>query len=314
MAFSLSEIRNRLGFGLVSRLEKMFQPTVLEKILRGFEAEKMPVVRVNTLKSDLQNIMSQLRSLGVRFQRVDFLKNALIIQNKSEKFFEDLEIYKNGEIYFQGISSQLPVLFLDPKPGETVLDLCAAPGSKTTQIAMAMQNQGKIVANEIDQIRFERLKYNLQKQGVKIAETICGNALSIAEKFPTYFDKILADVPCSAEGRINIGDPRSYRFWSEKVVNSNAKLQKKILSEAVEALKPGGTIIYSTCTLAPEENEMVVEWFLNEYGKQFRLEKIELEFQYKLPISGSFGACLKAMPSNISEGFFVAKFKNLEMA
>ena len=258
--------------------------------------------------------MSQLRSLGVRFQRVDFLKNALIIQNKSEKFFEDLEIYKNGEIYFQGISSQLPVLFLDPKPGETVLDLCAAPGSKTTQIAMAMQNQGKIVANEIDQIRFERLKYNLKKQGVKIAETICGNALSIAEKFPTYFDKILADVPCSAEGRINIGDPRSYRFWSEKVVNSNAKLQKKILSEAVEALKPGGTIIYSTCTLAPEENEMVVEWFLNEYGKQFRLEKIELEFQYKLPISGSFGACLKAMPSNISEGFFVAKFKNLEMA
>ena len=82
----------------------------------------------------------------------------------------------------------------------------------------------------------------------------------------------------------------------------------------MEALKPGGTIIYSTCTLAPEENEMVVEWFLNEYGKQFRLEKIELEFQYKLPISGSFGACLKAMPSNISEGFFVAKFKNLEMA
>ncbi len=309
MTLSLSEIRNRLGIQFVARLEKMFQPTVLEKILRGFETEKLPVIRVNTLKSDLQNIMSQLRSLGVSFKRVDFLKNTLVIQNKNEKFFENLEIYKNGEIYFQGISSQLPVLFLDPKPGETVLDACAAPGSKTTQMAIAMENRGKIVACEIDQIRFDRLKYNLEKQGVKIAEALHINALNIAEKFPRYFDKILLDVPCSAEGRINIGDPRSYRFWSEKVVNANAKLQKKILAAAVVALKPGGIIVYSTCTLAPEENEMVVGWFLNEYGNQFRLEKIELDFQYKLPISGAFSACIKAMPSNISEGFFVAKFK-----
>lgn len=311
MSLSLSEIRNRLGSVFVGRLEKMFSPMVLEKILRGFEAQKLPVVRINTMKTDLPNIIEKLRFLGVRFQRVDFLKNALIIQNKNEKFFENLEIYKNGEIYFQGISSQLPVLFLEPKPGENVLDLCAAPGSKTTQIAAMMENHGKIVANEIDQIRFERLKYNLQKQGVKIAEAICGNALSIAEKFPKYFDKILADVPCSAEGRININEPRSYRFWSEKIVNSNAKLQKKILSAAVEALRPGGIIVYSTCTLAPEENEMTVEWFLNEHGNSFKLEKIDLEFQYKLPISGRLAVCLKAMPSQISEGFFVAKFRNL---
>lgn len=292
------------------RLEKMFSPTISEKILRGFEAQKLPVVRINTIKTDLPNIIEKLRVLGVRFQRVDFLKNALIIQNKNEKFFENLEIYQNGEIYFQGISSQLPVLFLEPKPGENVLDLCAAPGSKTTQIAAMMGNQGKIVANEIDQIRFERLKYNLQKQGVKIAEAICGNALSIGEKFPAYFDKILADVPCSAEGRININEPRSYRFWSEKIVNSNAKLQKKILSAAVEALRPGGVIVYSTCTLAPEENEMVVEWFLKEFGNSFKLEKIHLEFQYKLPVLNSLN-CFRAMPSQISEGFFVAKFRNL---
>lgn len=310
MTLSLSEIRNRLGGVFISRLEKMFSPTVLEKILRGFEAQKSPVIRVNTLKTDLQSIIEKLRVLGVRFQRVDFLKNALIIQNKNEKFFENLQIYKNGEIYFQGISSQLPVFFLDPKPGETVLDICAAPGSKTTQIAAMMENQGKIVANEIDQIRFERLKYNLQKQGVKIAEAICGNALSIAEKFPKYFDKILADVPCSAEGRININEPRSYRFWSEKIVNSNAKLQKKILSEAARALKPGGVIVYSTCTLATEENEMGVDWFLNEYKNSFKLEKIDLEFQYKLPILNSLN-CFRAMPSQISEGFFVAKFRSL---
>lgn len=302
----------------MARLEKQFSLHVVESIIKGFACKRMPVIRVNTLKTDIQIVMRYLKEINVLFERISFLPDALIIRNRDEKFFEGLDVYKNGEIYFQGLSSQLPALFLNPSPGENVLDMAAAPGSKTAQMGMMMRNKGEILANEIDTIRLEKLKYNLEKQGIKIATVNLGDGSYLGENFAGKFDKVLLDAPCSAEGRIELSDPRSYRFWSEKNIRQNAKLQKELFESGVKALKPGGTMVYSTCTLAPEENEMIVDTMLKEFKGILKIEKINLDFKYKLPIVETFEGthfdqrvkdCLKALPSEISEGFFIAKFR-----
>lgn len=308
---NITQTKRLLAPELVKRFETSYNQFVLENILKGFVVERSPVIRINTLKTDKQAMMNTFREMNVRFERIPFLPDSLIIMNQNEKYFEKLPMYIKGEIYFQGISSQLPPLFLDPKPGEKVLDMCAAPGSKTTQMAIQMKNEGQIVANEKDQIRHEKLKYNLSKQGIKIAETIQGDGGELGEKYAGYFDKVLLDAPCSAEGRMNMEEPRTYKFWSEKVVGQNAKLQRRLFRSAVKVLKPGGILVYSTCTLAPQENEILVKGELEEFKGVIVQEKIDLDFKFKLPLFEGLTGMVKAMPSKISEGFFVAKFKKL---
>jgi len=312
MTINIAQTKRLLAPELVKRLASTYDQFTLENILKGFAVERSPVIRINTLKTDKQKMMNMLREMNVRFERIPFLADSLIIMNQNEKFFEKLPMYINGEIYFQGISSQLPPIFLNPQPGEKVLDMCAAPGSKTTQIAIQMQNKGQIIANEKDQIRHEKLKYNLEKQGIKIAETIQGDGGELGEKYAEYFDKVLLDAPCSAEGRINMDEPRTYKFWSEKIVNQNAKLQRRLFRTAVKVLKPGGILVYSTCTLAPQENEILVKGELEEFKGTIVQEKIDLDFKFKLPLSEGLVGAIKAMPSKISEGFFVAKFKKCD--
>lgn len=315
---NLKECRRKLDQLFLRRLELQFDVHTIDGIIEGFSVEKLPVVRVNALKTDIQSVMRYLKEINVLFTRIPFLPDSLIIRNRDEKFFEKLELYESGKIYFQGISSQLPVIFLEPRAGEKVLDIAAAPGSKAAQIGIIMDNKGEILANEINQIRFERLKYNLDKQGIKIATTNLGDGSVLGDKFPNVFDRVLLDAPCSADGRIYVNDPKSYKFWSEKNIRQNAKIQKKLFESGVKALKPGGILVYSTCTLAPEENEAVVDWALKTFGRDLKIEKIDLDFKYRLPVLGAFAEtsfdpsvkfALKAMPSEISEGFFIAKFR-----
>lgn len=294
-----------LDTAFLERLNKTFGESAAQKIMKGFSADRFPAIRVNTLKTNVRDIMSYFKEINVKFERVSFLPDALIILNKKEKFFEDLDIYAGGKIYFQGISSQIPVKFLDPAPGEKILDMCAAPGSKTTQIAAMMQNKGEITANEINMIRMERLKYNLNKQGAVIADVISRDGASLGDMHPACFDKVLLDAPCSAEGKINLKNPRSYKFWSEKVVKNCAKLQKKLIISAVKALKPGGVLVYSTCTLANEENDEVVKFALESFPGVLAVEKISLDFKYVL--RSRYG--LIAIPSEICEGFFAARMR-----
>ncbi|WDC84105.1 RsmB/NOP family class I SAM-dependent RNA methyltransferase [Caloramator sp. mosi_1] len=176
---------------------------------------------------------------------------------------EKLDIYKEGYIYIQSLPSMIPPLVLDPKNGEKVLDMTAAPGSKTTQMAAMMNNEGYILANELDKIRCERLKYNVELQGASIVEVVNGRGEQLGDKYPEEFDKVLLDSPCSGEGRFNIKDVKTYRFWSPKEVNRLSNLQKKLMLSAYKALKKGGIMVYSTCTLNRKENEEVLEWALN---------------------------------------------------
>lgn len=301
----------------IERLHAQFPQNIVEQIFRGFSNEKRPVIRINTLKTNTQEMMSFFREKNIQFERIPFLPDALIIKNKKERDFEDMEIYTQGKIYFQGISSQIPVLFLAPKAGEKVLDVSAAPGSKTTQIGIMMRNTGEILANELDAIRLERMKYNLEKQGISIAETRLGDGSVLGNEYPEAFDKVLLDAPCSAEGRINMKEIRTFKFWSEKNIKENSQLQKRLFLSAYKALKKGGTLVYSTCTLAPEENEKIVDWALGRF-EDLSVKKISLDFKYLLPIVTQFREstfhpqvknCLKAAPSDVSEGFFIACFE-----
>jgi 16S rRNA (cytosine1407-C5)-methyltransferase len=152
-----------------------------------------------------------------------------------------------------------------------------------------MGNSGQIVACEQNEIRFQVLEHNLQKQGVSNTEARCTDATLIYKEFPEAFDRVLADVPCTAEGRIDLRKPRTWKFWSQRNIIMHAKLQRRLLRSAVRALKPGGRLVYSTCTLAPEENEEMVRWLLKEFPEMTLTKD-----------------CQRILPSKTQEGFFLA--------
>ena len=177
-----------------------------------------------------------------------------------------------------------------------------------------MENKGYILANELDSIRCERLRYNIKMQGANIVEVINKRGEKVGEEHKEEFDKVLLDAPCSGEGRFLGNSPKTYRTWSKKTVNELAKLQKKLLKSAYEALKPGGVLVYSTCTLNKEENEEVLEWALENL--ELKLLDINLDLREKLQgfnkgLNKEISKAIRILPSKNMEGFFIAKFKKI---
>ena len=167
---SVLEVKKKLPNEFVEELYENYSPLTVDKILSGMSGDRNTTLRVNTLKSDIYEIMNILKENAIKFDRVTWYNDALVIKNANEKKLQKLDIYAEGKIYLQSLSSMVPPIVLKPMTGEKVLDLTAAPGSKTTQIAAMMQNNGYILANELDALRCERLKFNVEKQGAKIVE------------------------------------------------------------------------------------------------------------------------------------------------
>lgn len=308
---SITEIKNRLPQDFVNNLYDMFSPGVVDNIFRGIAEKRLTTLRVNTLKYDIQSLMRYFKEINIKFERVLWYSDALIIKNANEKDIQKLDIYQKGYIYLQSLSSMVPPLVLNPKEGETVLDLTAAPGSKTTQIAALMNGKGHILANELDKLRCERLKYNVEAQGADIVEVINGRGEKIGEQYKETFDKVLLDTPCSGEGRFTIYNVQSYKTWSTRTVNELTKVQKKLFKSAYEALKPNGTLVYSTCTLNKEENEYILDWALKNLS--LKLVNTNIEIRDALPafndgLEKSINQAIRILPSKQMEGFFVAKF------
>lgn len=204
----------------------------------------------------------------------------------------------------------IPPIVLNPKPGEKVLDLTAAPGSKTTEMAALMENKGYILANELDKIRCERLKYNVERQEAKIVEVINERGEKIGDKYPENFDKVLLDTPCSGEGRFIVNRLVTYRDWSPKKVKELSKLQKKLFESAYKALKPNGIMVYSTCTLNQEENEYILDWALKNFN--IKLVDIQIEIKdaqkaFSENLDKTMNKAIRILPSKDTEGFFIAK-------
>lgn len=169
-----------------------------------------------------------------------------------------------GLYYLQEPSAMAPAGLLCVQPGERVLDLCAAPGGKSTQLAAAMDGQGLLICNEIHPKRARVLASNIERMGIGNALVLSEHPAKLAERFPQYFDRILVDAPCSGEGMFRKEDA-AVNDWSEEVVCMCAARQREILNSAAAMLRPGGRLVYSTCTFSPEENEGVISAFLHTH-------------------------------------------------
>lgn len=282
-------------------LIEQYGEEISAKIENGYKAQRPVTLRVNNLKNSLEKVKEKLAEAQIEYETISWYENALIIKNVREEEIRKLEIYANGEIYLQSLSSMLPPIILEPKAGENILDMTAAPGGKTTEIAALTENKVYITACEKNKIRAERLKFNLQKQGVKSANVMVEDARKLSDYFS--FDKILLDAPCSGSGTENIFD----KNFSQELVERSVKFQEELLRKALKILKPGGEMVYSTCSILKQENEKVLERVLSKGNAQ--IEPITVQDIEVLPskIAGTITVC----PTENYEGFFVAKIKKL---
>jgi len=240
-----------------------------------FEPRKFQAFRINTLKISVQEAHALLLSRKIDFQKVSFCPYAITVDRTVGQELLKSDLANEGLLYVQGLESLLPVMVLDPRPDQRVLDLCAAPGSKTSQIAMHMNNQGILKANEPIRQRLYRLRAVLQLTGSK-AQVSSTDGRRLQEHNGLY-DRILVDAPCSCEGRFIVNEPKSFAYWSVRKVKEMSHKQKGLLLNASRLLGPGGIMVYATCTFAPEENEEVVDWFLRKTDGRFELSPFQVE-------------------------------------
>lgn len=300
------------------KLEKIYSKNDIEIVKKWFNCDKKIVsFRVNHLKSNSIEVEKLLKENNLNFQKLEYLNDWYILVNWKEKDLWDLDFYKEWKIYLQSISSQIPVLTMGLEKNKRVLDVTSAPWSKTSQIADILGNSWEIIANELNAIRIEKLKFTLNRQWVKNTKVIKNDARKLNEVLAwEKFDYILADLPCSAEWRFKAKIEKSFWFWKQEVVENNAKLQKEILENIVPLLDKNWTLVYSTCTISPEENEEVVEFILNKFS-DLQLAEVKIDFEYSRDWITEFNfkkylfdtkKVKRFLPSELSEWFFIAKF------
>lgn len=303
----------------VSRLSELYGDAESQKILETLAHGRLTSFRPNLLKTNIATVETELTAAGFELEKIDWLQ-AFVLKNKGLRELEEQPLYQSGSVYVQGLSSQIPPLILDPQPSDAVLDVAAAPGSKTTQIAAIMGNQGMILANDTSTIRLYKLRANLEKLGVQNVQTQRGLAEVIWRRFPEVFDRVLVDVPCSMEGRFNLQKPKTFQNWSVKKIKELSLRQKNMLRSAVSATKPGGVIVYSTCTLAPEENEAVIDWILHKEQGKIVLEDVTIPAEVTSPAVSSWhdktfstelSKTKRILPSAYYEGFFIARLRKI---
>lgn len=304
---------NTLPILFIERINTIFSNSF--DVQKAFSPRAWKSFRINTLKTSRQEAWDQLNLMSISFQVLDWYLDAFIVSTDDAKRLLQSSLAEEGKIYAQGLESMLSVWVLDPKPNEKILDLCAAPGSKTSQIAAWMNNEGDITANEPITQRFFRLKSVLELTGSKAQlKRQDGRYFRSSE----LYDRVLVDAPCSSEGRFVLDDPKSFAYWSLRKIQEMAHKQKGLLLNAGRLLKPGGVLVYSTCTFAPEENEAVVDWFLRKSQDEFYLEPMELPFVKRYHLTSIWGRkefdhdlspCLRIFPNEFMEGFFIARFR-----
>ena len=272
-------------------------------------------IRVNTIKISIENLKKRLDE-NWNLEPVPWCKEGFWIEHKEKERRDigNLIEHSLGYFYAQEAASMIPPLVLGPKEDEVVLDMAASPGSKTTQIAALMGNKGFLIANDYTTERMKPLSINLQRCGVSNAIITLMQGQWFKEML---FDKILLDAPCSGTGTIR-KSLKTLRIWNPVMVKRLAGTQRQLIDTAFKNLKQGGILVYSTCSLEPEENEGVIDFLLNKYEnaelepiKLSNIKKSEpiLNFENK-KYNDEIKKCLRIWPQdNDTEGFFVAKIK-----
>lgn len=283
---------------LIDKLEKQYGQELLSKIQSGLLETKPVTLRINTIKSNVEKVKECLKKANIKYEDVEWNKTALILKDVREDEIRELDIYENGEIYMQSLSSMIPPVILEPKEKENILDMAAAPGGKTTQIAAITNNRAFITACEKNKIRADRLRYNLQKQGVGSVNVMQEDSRKLSDFFS--FDKILLDAPCSGSGTESIFNEN----FSEELIKRSVKAQEELLTKALKILKPGGEMVYSTCSILQEENEDVLQKVLKKSNATIvPIDKIQGVPVLPVKLDGTICVC----PTDKYEGFFVCK-------
>lgn len=283
---------------LKEKIEKEYGLEILNKIETGLIEEKPVTLRVNTIKSNAEKVKIELEKNNIEYEIVEWNKLAFIIKNVKEEEIRKLDIYNNGEIYLQSLSSMIPAIIIDPKERENILDMTAAPGGKTSQMAAIANNKVFLTACEKNKIRLERLQYNMQKQGVKNINIMQEDSRKLSNYFS--FDKILLDAPCSGSGTENIFNSN----FTEELIKRSCKTQEELLTKALSILKHGGEMVYSTCSILKEENEEI----LNKVLKKFKAQIVPIQIPKEIPVlPTSIDGVVTICPTKLYEGFFVAK-------
>jgi 16S rRNA C967 or C1407 C5-methylase (RsmB/RsmF family) len=238
-------LKDKIPEFLINLLTNQYGDELTKKIIEGYSKKRIVSIRVNTIKASKNEIESKLKMNNIDYSISDFYEDAFIIKNVNENKIEELEIFKEGKIYMQSLSSMLPPIILDTKENEDILDMTAAPGGKTTQIAALTNNNAHITACEMNNIRLERLKYNVEKQGATSVYVMKQDSRRIDDFFS--FDKILLDAPCSGSGTLNVEDENLQKYFTETLIEKSKKAQLELLKKAIKILKPGHEMVYSTC-------------------------------------------------------------------
>lgn len=255
---------------MVKRWIRFFGEEETEKLL--IENNKRPYIplRVNTLNKKTEDIIKQLEEEEFNYQLSSYHENSILLSNIRMNISQ-ADNFKNGSVTVQDPSASLAVRLASPKPGNNVLDLCSAPGGKAFYMAELMKNQGRIIAVDKYIIKLNHIIEGAERLGFNIIETLQEDALNV--DFKEQFDLVFLDVPCSGLGTLSKKPDIKWKREVEDIFNI-AKSQRRILENGAKHVKPGGVLLYSTCTIEPEENEENIKWFL-EKNKDFRLDRAE---------------------------------------
>lgn len=290
---------------LINRLKDQYGPDLAEQIVAGY-VRRPVTLRVNTIKSTAEAVRAALTQAGMTWEGVPWYEDALVLRGVREDAVQSLPEYEAGHMYLQSLSSMLPPLVMQPRRNESILDMAAAPGGKTTQMAALSGNAALITACEKNRIRAERLQFNLERQGVKRVNVMCQDARQLDALF--RFDKVLLDAPCTGSGTILLAEGEPERRMTPDWVSKITATQKAMLKKALTLLSAGHEMVYSTCSILREENEDVLRAVLP--GMNAEIVPIEHPFLTDaplLPVELPGVVCVR--PTELFEGFFVAKIR-----
>lgn len=272
---TVSELADAYGYlpYMIERYIKILGIDGTKELLEANEKPLKKAIRVNTLKIDVETLLSSLERKGIILEKISQIPYGFNIL-EAKYNLGSMHEFLQGYYYLQNVASMLPVLVLSPKSPDVIIDMCAAPGSKATQLAQEMGNKGTLLLVERNAKRIPKLEYNLRRMGIRNSLVINLDAKNL-KKLNLKADGILLDAPCTGEGLIR-KDPRRKKNRKFSDLEKMAQIQKRLLITGLECLKPGAKLVYSTCSIAPEENEFVIHDVLN--GKdEYSILKINLD-------------------------------------
>ncbi len=304
----------------LEKLERLYEPALRQRVLESYARPKSTVFRISPLLGEEEAELDQLQTAGFHVDRVPGPVAAHWIPAAERRALTETNAFREGRLFIQNPSSMLAAQALEASPGERLLDLCAAPGGKTLFLAGELENRGEVIAVELGRGRFFKLRALLETHGATCAKAIHRDGRRLPLEYREAFDRVLVDAPCSSESRFRAGDPDSWQNWSPRKVKDCAQRQKGLLAAGFASLRRGGTLVYSTCSLSPEENEAVVNYALRRFGDQIAIEPTdwsEISTQPGLinwtrkPYDERLAQTCRVLPDDHYDAFYIAKLKRM---